>query len=329
MKTYEITIQPKSGFGTPLKGDTIFGHLCWQAAYDQTLFGASLADLLAIYAESPFLVVSSAYPKLRDANDIRYAMQRPTLPMSMLFDAAALESDRKKLKACSWMLLDKGERIGSFRSAEYVDEQTLLEKIGKNASRLVEIFDQPRNAINRLTGTTGAAPFAPFAVEQSVYLPDLELAIFVVADGSISLGNIKSAFERIGAIGFGKDASVGLGRFVVTEATEFDLSALGSETPNACYTLSPCVPQKGAWVNSFFCPFTRFGRHGDAFAKSGKPFKNPVVMADDGAVFVPYDSEKIFTRPYFGSAVTGVSKAEPETVVQGYAPYIPVKIGGE
>ena len=63
MKIYEITIKPLSGFGTTLKGDTLFGHICWQAAYDDGLFGRSIESLLSNYSENPFVVMSSAYPR--------------------------------------------------------------------------------------------------------------------------------------------------------------------------------------------------------------------------------------------------------------------------
>lgn len=329
MKTWGITIRPLSGFGTPLKGDTLFGHICWQAAYDQSLFGAPLNELLADYAEQPFLVVSSAYPKVQHEGKACYAVHRPTMPLHMLFADSEM-ADHKELKKRSWMLLSPEAGMASFRAVPYLDTAGLVETVESehNASALLlKEFMQPRNTINRQTGTTGSAPFAPFAVQQSVYLPEVELAVFVVATSTITAEMLEEAFSRIGETGFGKDASVGLGRFEVVSAAEFDLASLGSAKPNACYTLAPCVPRKGAWVNSFFTPFTRFGRHGDQLAKSGKPFKNPVVMADDGAVFTPFDSEQVLAKPYFGSAVLGVSKAQPSAVAQGYAPIIPVRLG--
>ncbi|HSW62248.1 MAG TPA: hypothetical protein VLH56_02860 [Dissulfurispiraceae bacterium] len=329
MNTLEITIKPLSGFGTPLKGDTIFGHLCWQVEYDPSLFGAPLNDLLADYAEQPFLVVSSAYPKVQYEGKTCYAVNRPNMPLHMLF-ADSETADRKDLKKRRWMLLGQGEGIASFRAATYLDTAGLLKAIGGDhevSPMLLKEFMQPRNTINRQTGTTGSAPFAPFAVEQSVYLPGVELAVFVVTDAAITAEMLKEAFGRVGDTGFGKDASVGLGRFAVAAVAELDLASLGSANPNACYALAPCVPHKGSFVNSFFTPFTRFGRHGDRLAKSGNPFKNPVVMADDGAVFTPFNSEQMFTQPYFGSAVMNVSKAQPAAVVQGYAPIIPVRLG--
>ena len=34
---YEVILRPQSLFGTPLAGDTLFGHLCWQFAMDAGL----------------------------------------------------------------------------------------------------------------------------------------------------------------------------------------------------------------------------------------------------------------------------------------------------
>ena len=48
-------------------------------------------------------------------------------------------------------------------------------------------------------------------------------------------------------------------------------------------------------------------------------------MTDEGAVFIPR-SKDIFDKPYIGKAITGVSKACKNTVVQGYSPYIPMKL---
>jgi CRISPR-associated protein Csm4 len=75
----------------------------------------------------------------------------------------------------------------------------------------------------------------------------------------------------------------------------------------------------------FFTPFTRFGRHGDVLAKSSNPFKNPVIMADEGGIFIPKSHES-FTKPYIGRAVMNISKAEPRTVMQGYSLYLPVNV---
>ncbi len=136
---------------------------------------------------------------------------------------------------------------------------------------------------------------------------------------------VLTGLERIGEYGFGKDASSGLGKFVLGEENEMDIKDMGSDSPNACYTLSPCVPENDTYSDIFFMPFTRYGKHGDVLAKSDNPFKNPVIMADEGAILMP-KSKDVFNKLYIGQAVVNVSKAEPKTVVQGYSLYIPVSV---
>lgn len=347
MKTYEITIKPLSGFGTPLKGDTLFGHVCWQAAYDDKLFGKNIDQLLADYASNPFLIVSSAYPRLEGC----HIFKRPDLPLDSLFNFEELcKADkirqRKEYKAKKWMLIK--ERINSLKdNGLYVSDKELFESITKTTSEWVQRtirkkgvksfltdYPQSHNTINRLTGTTGEGAFAPYAVEQSVYAPGSELVIFAgIADG-FSPEQLKTAIQRIGETGFGKDASTGLGKFSVSSCHEIDLASIGSSNPNACYTLSPCVPEKDAYADMFFTPFTRFGRHGDILAKSKNPFKNPVIMADEGAILLPHFDKggmggfDVSQRPYIGTAVKDVSLSEPNAVTQGFSLYIPVRVEG-
>ena len=332
MNTYEIIIKPTSGFGTSLKGDTLFGHICWQAAYDEGLFGKRIDALLADYETNPFIVVSSAYPKL----DSVYALKRPDLPLDMLFrlegrNKANIIRNRKEFKGRRWMLVRNGQRIASVKSDDlYFSDKQLFQELSEindleTQKLMCKKYTQPHNSINRLTGTTGEGQFAPFAVDQTVFMPGTELVVFVGLRQDIAVGQIVKTFTQIGESGFGKDASTGLGRFKVIEHKEIDLNVIGSENPNACYTLAPCVPEKEMFSQMFFTPFTRFGRHGDVLAKSGKPFKYPVIMADEGAVFV-YKDNATADKPYIGTAVTGISKAKPNTVAQGYSLHIPVKV---
>ncbi len=90
----------------------------------------------------------------------------------------------------------------------------------------------------------------------------------------------------IGDFGFGKDASIGLGKF---EVVDFQAKPLPAQSnANACLTLAPCAPQGLGFDSqrSYYQLFTRFGRHGDvAVHQEGKPFKNPVLLAQTAAVF--------------------------------------------
>jgi len=339
MRTYVVSIKPLSGFGTPLKGDTLFGHICWQAVYDSGLFDSSVDELLSNYATEPFMVISSAYPKIKDGE---YALKRPDIPLDMVFDfngmdKAEIIKRRKEFKGKRWMLVRSNGSLITLKSIDiYLNDEELFRKISdekgsdlqmrkKGIRSFVEEFSQPHNTINRLTGTTGEGQFAPYAVDQIVYMPDAELVIFVGLREDISIEQVAEALKRIGDTGFGKDASTGLGRFTVKGFKEMDLMQLGAKEPNACYTISPSVPTEDLFSEVFFSPFTRFGRHGDTLAKAYNPFKNPVIMVDEGAVLIPKD-KSIFNRPYIGRAVSALSKVEPRTVVQGYSLYIPLRV---
>ncbi|HKZ56078.1 MAG TPA: hypothetical protein VJ024_00070 [Thermodesulfovibrionales bacterium] len=343
MKVYEITLKPVTGFGTPLKGDTIFGHFCWQIAYDETLLGKCIDDLISSYNSKPFAVFSSAYPKFCEGKEYVYAFKTPDLTLDKLFtlpdDKKEKIKKRKEYKAKRWMMIKEGKRLSSFQESGFLNDQKLLERAKSNltdemkkemrragAKNFIAAFSQPRNTINRYSGTTGEEGFAPFDVEQHVFYPETELALFVGIDETVvNINQIRKGLDRIGQFGFGKDASTGLGRFELGEESEIVLSEMGSESPNACYTIAPCVPEKDTFSEMFFTPFTRFGRHGDVLAKSSNPFKNPVIMADEGGVFIPKNHD-VFDKPYIGIAVTRISKAEPNAVTQGYSLYIPVKV---
>ncbi|MBI4378137.1 MAG: hypothetical protein HY578_03455 [Nitrospinae bacterium] len=343
MKAYEITIKPVSGFGTTLKGDTLFGHFCWQIAYDEKLLGKTLDMLLSNYQTKPFMIFSSAYPKFYVGNKYHYALKTPDLPVDNIFilplDKKEKIEKRKEYKARRWMIIEEGRKFSSFKKLKFLNDKEMLEKANANiteetrkqlkrsgSNSFIYPFSQFHNKINRFTNTTGEEGFAPFSVEQEVFYPETELAFFVGIDEAVvNIEQVRKGLEQIGTSGFGKDASTGLGRFELGEDAEVDLSKMGSNSPNACYTLSPCVPEKDTFSEMYFTPFTRFGRHGDIFAKSSNPFKNPVIMADEGAILKPKNNE-IFGRPYIGRAVSNISKAEPKTVTQGYSLYIPVKV---
>ncbi|MCP4691134.1 MAG: hypothetical protein GY859_24010 [Desulfobacterales bacterium] len=341
MKLYEVTISPRAGFGTPLKGDTLFGHFCWQAAYDPSLLNGDLGDLIAAYPEKPFVIFSSAFPRLGNAAG-RYYFKRPDLPLRRLTSLGG--KDRKeKIKAekahnkKKWMEITGGPGLIDPLKVNFVTDKDLVKSafsgMDVNARARAQragarefsmVFSHPHNSINRLTQKTGAAPFTPYNQRVTHYYPDAELVIFILVDDSATdIQRVAKALERIGAWGFGRNASTGMGRFTVGKPGPIAFPK--NPDANACYALAPSVAGKEAFEEIYFKTFVRYGKHGDRLARSGRPFKNPVIMADEGAVYIPREPS-FFNKPYLGAAVTGVSKSMPETVVQGYAPYLPMKL---
>ncbi len=339
MKLYEISLLPLTGFGTPLKGDTLFGHFCWQAAYDPALLEGGLAACVSAYAKRPFVIFSSAFPKLNDGS-ADYVLKRPDMPFTSFLPAGVDRKQRiiltKEIKTRKWMVVQNDLSL-DFSKVDFITDEQLYKKLSDglpdesrrpmgdtNSQEAVTLSLQPHNTINRLTGATGTGMFSPYTTESIYYYPGTELLVFILIDESATdIQRVSKALERIGQFGFGRDASTGLGRFKVCGHNL--LTFPDPSSANGCYTLAPSVPERERFAKVYFKPFIRFGKHGDSLAKSKNPFKNPVIMADEGAMFFPED-RTVFEKPYLGTAVSGVSKVQPETIVQGYAPYLPFKL---
>lgn len=303
MESLALRLAPRSPFGTPLLGDTLLGQLCW--AVRNRHGEARLRELLEGYTEGrPFAVVSDAFPAGH--------VPRPALPLSRLGEIGPTERKRaKRLRWLPWAALSRPPREWL---ALAVEESALVET--RQAT-------QPHNSINRLTGTTGRGGFAPYTMSQRWYTSDAGFDVHVRFDRSrLGREDLVRLFEDLGAAGFGRDASIGLGRFTVSEVPA-DLPP-APEDADAWLTLAPCAPQGQGFVpeRSFYEVFTRFGRHGDQAVHLGNPFKTPVLLARAGAVLTPMT---MGPAVYVGRGLGGdgsLSRAIPETVQQAYAPVV-------
>ncbi len=315
MQSYQITLSLESAFATALKGDTLFGQLCWaiRNRYGEQRLNACLNGY---NQNQPFAVVSDALPK--------GYLPLPKLPSS--FYQAQVSSDRKALKKRHWLPLTA--------LTEPVADWQLLAKDPKailagSATHFSEKHPQPHNTINRQTNTTGENGFAPYSVEQEWFAPHIKWTIYLLLDtAKLSFADCRQCLQDIGEFGYGKDASIGMGKFSIDNAVE---QALPTQTlANACLTLAPCAPQGLGFdaANSYYQLFTRFGRHGDmAVHQQGKPFKNPILLAQTAAVFTTAPS----TSGFIGQGLGGhgeLSKTISTTVHQGYAPVIGIRFGG-
>ncbi len=286
MKFFEITIKPLSGFGTSLKGDTIFGHFCWQANQYPSLLEGGLEKQIRLYQEKPFAIFSSAFPIINVGQKQHYVLKRPHMPLSRLFPPASSRiktlEKAKENKKREWMLVEKNKRI-DLSVVDFITEKQLCAKIvNSETEKFMHTSSQQHNTINRLTGTTGEGQFAPYLSDNTYYISETVLVLFVlVNEDATDITSITEGIKRIGAWGFGRDASTGLGRFEVIGKEELVLN----NDSSAFYTLAPSVPDISIFEKVYLNTFTRFGKHGDRLAHSSNPFKNPVIMADEASVF--------------------------------------------
>ncbi len=310
MQSYRLTLKPLSPFATALKGDTLFGQLCWAVRHR---FGvALLQQCLEGYTEGhPFAVVADAFPQ--------GYWPLPKLPG--LFYQKIENEDRKAAKKRQWLATEDIQ----YPLAEWLKRAKTNAQIADKSTNLSEHHPHTHNTINRQTGTTGEGGFAPYSVEQEWYQPDILWDIIILLDDQrITPEQLEDSLRDIGLFGYGKDASIGAGKFKIVSFEPYPLPKQAHA--NACLTLAPCAPQgKGYDSNaSYYQTFTRFGRHGDrAVHEQGKPFKNPILLAQTAG---------LFTTPISGSGFIGqglggsgeLSKTISATVHQGYAPIIAV-----
>lgn len=305
---HRATLALATPLGTPLAGDTLFGQLCW--ALREMQGEAELTRRLDGYTQGePWLVVSDGFPA--------GYLPKPTLPQQ--FEAQPDPAARKEAKKKHWVPLASAGRALPALLASAADDEIAYDQAPQTAP-------QPHNTLDRLTGTTGEGAFAPYTMAHTFHAPGQRIDVYLVIDETlVSTGDCGRLLAAIGAGGFGRDASIGLGKFSV-EAIEPASFAVPANA-NSWWTLAPCAPQGQGYdgASSYWRVLTRFGRHGNAHALAGNPFKTPVLMAATGAVFAPAGDFAL--RLFVGQGLGGegkLSKAEPATVQQGYAPVLPI-----
>ncbi len=305
---YRATLALVTPLGTPLAGDTLFGQCCW--AVREAQGATELTRRLDGYTQGkPWLIVSDGFPAGH--------LPKPTLPQ--IFEPQRDPAARKDAKKKRWIpTIHAGAALPSLL-ASAVDDAAAY---GKAPQATV----QPHNTLNRLTGSTGEGAFAPYTTSQTFYGPGQRIDVYLVLDEArISTDEMRHLLDTLGATGFGRDASIGLGKFSIIDLQP---AVIGRATDaNAFWTLGACAPQAQGFdgTSSYWRALTRFGRHGNAYALAGNPFKTPVLMAATGAVFKPAGDyvASLFVGQGLGNNGR-LSKAEPATVHQGYAPALPI-----
>ncbi|MCS6914964.1 MAG: hypothetical protein RMK29_22010 [Myxococcales bacterium] len=319
-----LRLRPLTAFATPLQGDTLFGQLCW--AVRNGWGEARLAELLAGYTDGhPFVVVSDAFPA--------GYLPLPHLPARLWAGDPGDPKARKALKKIAWVPHDVLARpLAQWRQASAGRQPGAAGPDG-HGSAWLQVLPQPRNSLDRLTFCTAEGDgFSPYTVHQFWFAEGARLELHVRLDETrLSRADLRAALASVGRTGYGKDASVGLGKFEVEDMADSTLH--GHDPADAWLALAPCAPQGLGYdpARSFYKPFTRYGRHGDVAVHYGNPFKSPILLTAAGAVFAPCGPEA-FDRGFVGQGLGGegrLSRVLRETVHQGYAPALPIRLPEE
>jgi len=296
MKLYKVTITPISDFATTLKGDTLFGQMCWAIFYK---FGKEkLATLLEDYKEGkePFLVVSDAFPK--------GYLPKPKMPSRLL---AEKSEDKKLNRKKLWLTLDE------LMSGEYSKARRDKEVNSSDKSTA-----SMHNALNYKTFHTGDG-FDPYGLTVT-HLGEKDI-YFLIDEEQLSFDEFKEAFELLSEMGYGKKATIGKGRF---EYNKDEIEPIEIDNHSKSFmSLSPFSPKGLEVKNIYYDPITRFGKFGASRAYKN-PFKKPILLADAASV-IEFNESK--SCQYLGRAISGLSDIPEyqDTVHQGYSIVVPLK----
>lgn len=288
MKLYKTTITPLSNFSTSLKGDTLFGQMCWAIRFG--LGEDRLKELLEDYESNPFLVVSDAFAS--------GYMPKPTMPSSFLNEN---NDDKKENRKKIWLSLEQLQD-GKFENAKTNND------IKNNDKKELTI----KNSINYKTSNTGDG-FDPYDLGEEKITPK---DIYFLINDSFSLDEAYSSFGFLSQMGYGKKTSIGKGRFTFSD---FELLELNNNS-KTFMAISPFTPNKIKCKDIFYEPFTRFGKLGGDRANTNA-FKKPILLADSGAI-INYDSSQ--NIQYVGKEIKNISSYE-DVRHQGYAILIAIK----
>ena len=216
MQSFCVTLSPLSAFATPLKGDTLFGQLCW--AIRNRLGEDVLNECLEGYASGrPFSVVSDVFPQ--------GYLPLPKLPNS--FYQLPDNTDRKAVKKLSWMPETALQKPLTEWLCHSVNSSAIAAEISEklrgsegtasarfNLHSLSEEHPKSHNTINRQTNTTGEGGFAPYSVEQEWFIPGLRWTLYILLDTErLSREDCVRWLEYTGSFGSGMDASIVMGKY--------------------------------------------------------------------------------------------------------------------
>lgn len=287
MNLYRIKIEILSPLVTPLKGDTIWGHIVWGIANHQG--EATVTDFLNSNVVKPSLVVSSAFP--------HGCICKP-LPAPNQRTGALDKTSYPKIKAAKKIRFEKAANFLTVDSVE-IPKKIFEEEVVAH------------NSINRLTNTVQDGNL--FAV--STFYPKIKF-FDIYAYSDFDTKQVTNFFEWGFENGYGADTSNGMGNVKILGNAEKVETKKDSTTYMA---LSPFVLSSKDTVEDFRADiFVRSGKVGGSFSTFMNPWKKTVVMFEEGAVFT--SPKRI---EFVGEIISDIHQA-PRIKQCGLAPVIPI-----
>ncbi|WP_291490193.1 hypothetical protein [Desulfurella sp.] len=272
MQSLKLTLKFTSPLASALQSDTIFGQFCWYYSY---IYGVEKLESL-INQEKPFTVFSDGF--LEDHIPI------PVLkPVSI--DKFGDYADIKRFKKLAFI------KASALKDVDVLDAVKLIKSVDLDKKSYLERQVILRNSIDRITNTT--LENGLYQTEEVFFDKDARIDIYVKYDSKlIDKDCIIKVFDYIGQSGFGKDKSIGKGRFKITNLVD-NPDLLKEKQTKTFISLSSGITCDDCEV-LFGKTFVKFGKHGGYGLKN--PFKNPVIMFKSGSIFKIKNFKPIFGK---------------------------------
>lgn len=295
MSLLRARIRLEGPIASQLASGMIFGQICWVRR-----------ELLGEQALIQWLSTPERLWGLSDAFPAD-CLPRPLLPPlreEFLLDGTG--QDRKALKALN--LMTRSGFLGLRRSLS-------ADKL--NANNLVRRELRPHrtahNSIDRHTSRPLEAAGLyfrnerwpqPVSTDGDWGASDADHDLYIEAPQA-EAGEVASHLTHLGAMGFGKSAGLGRGRFSVL-AVDLDPELETLDGANRYLSLSRGVTSEN--MGDLRCKLEpHFGKTGSQVSLTGaSPFKRPILLTLPGATFTPTGSGR------FGSWLTGVHPTRAE-----------------
>lgn len=290
MQLYKATIKLESPLVTPLKGDTIWGHVVWGIANNEG--DEAVSQFLEVCkTKEPSFIVSSAFPKGTICKP--YPKHEPR---------------KLDMKSKDYAEIKKNKKIKFISASNYLEN---CDKIENHSFKYVQA-EVIHNSINRISNTVEEGSL--FAVsEMWASQPEFDLYVLSLFSAERVLELLGWGFEN----GYGADASTGKGKISVGEVVKVE-----TKLPTLKYVaLAPFVTDFSLIKEGSLKAdtFIRTGKIGGSFATSMNPYKKTIVMFDEGAVF---ETEKPIQ--FIGNLITKVHSDE-RICHSGFTPVIPIE----
>jgi len=292
MPLFRYTITPLSAFGTPLRSDTLHGHLLCAAG---ELDGPdAVRGLIARFESgSPPFVCSSALP-------------RGFLPMPCLPPIARRSFRKRFVGSGGGRNMDEFQALTCykrFRKLEFIPLAVWMEtRSGMSLANLFErwLEDQKvfrvssapgsnwakrhhleaHNSMDRTTGSV-LQEGGLYLSEVDFYGKETRLDLYVRTEEV-------EAFERllthIRDTGFGRDRSTGKGAFTFGRDTGFDASSLDAPHSHRMSLSVLAAEDMRLLATGWYSTFAKHGKVWDGFGQTN-PFKRPFLALGEGSVF--------------------------------------------